>query len=104
MSSAEHTADHAEQSTPSPLAKLLIVAATYGSFRLVDALIASKTIPLPAWAVMFILACTGIVIAGSSTLVQEQKGGRASTYIGFVITFTGILLMINGWIYHAAGK
>lgn len=104
MSSAEHTAEHAEPSTPSPLAKLLIVAATYGSFRLVDALIASKTIPLPAWAVMFILACTGIVIAGSSTLVQEQKGGRASTYIGFVITFTGILLMINGWIYHAAGK
>ena len=103
MSSAEHSAEHAEQATPSPLAKLLIVAATYGSFRLVDSLIVSKTIPLPYWAVMLILAVVGILIAGSSTLVQEQKGGRASTYIGFVITFTGILLMIDGWINHAAG-
>lgn len=104
MSSVEHTADHMDKPTPSPLGKLLLVAATYGSFRLFDSLIASKTIPLPAWAVMLILACVGIVIAGGSILVPEQKGGRASTYLGFVVTFTGILLMINGWLHHAAGK
>jgi hypothetical protein len=104
MSSAEHTADHAASPAPSALGKLFLAALTYGCFRLVDSMIASKTIPLPSWAVMLICASVGIVIAGGSTVVADERGGRLATYLGFVIAFTGILLMINGWIFHAAGK
>ncbi len=100
---AEHTADEHVQKHPGTLGRLIMVLCVGGGLWLVTTMLHNKTIPLPPWAVMAIMAVTGILIGGSSTLVPEERGGRAATYVGFVIVAIAILLMFDVWIFHAAG-
>ncbi len=101
---SEHTADEHVQKYPTTLSKLIMFGAIGGGLYAITSMIASKAITMPAWAVMLILVTIGILIGGSSTLVPEHRGGRAATYVGFVFAAIGILLMIDVWIFHAAGK
>ncbi len=104
MHAAEHGADEAVQKYPTSISKLIMLAVIAGGLYLITSLMHSKAITLPAWAMMLILTSCGILIGGSSTLVPEQRGGRAATYVGFCLAAIGILLMIDVWIFHAAGK
>jgi hypothetical protein len=99
----EHTQTH-EPTHPGYLGKLIMFAVIGAGYWMLRSALNNHTLPFPGWAIQLMLAVVGILIAGSSTLVPEERGGRASTYVGFVITGVAILLMIDGWIFHAAGR
>lgn len=103
----EHEHDshqHHGESYPKNIGKIVMLISVLGGFWMIKTMQAAQQLPIPAWGVMLILAICGILIGGSSVIVPEQRGGRAATYIGFVLVAIAILMMFNGWINHAAGK
>jgi len=102
---SESSADsHSSESYPKTIGKILMLISVVGGFWLINMLQSNHVIKIPAWGTTLILAIVGILIGGSSVVVPEERGGRAATYIGFVLVAIAILMMFNGWFFHTAGK
>lgn len=102
----EATTDHghSHEGGMTTIGKVLMLVAVFGGFWLVRTLQDNGTIHMPGWATTLLLAIAGILIGGGSTVVPEVRGGKAATYVGFVLVAISILMMFNGWIFHIAGK
>lgn len=100
-----HDSDHGHQEGGmSVIGRAVMLVAVLGGYFLIRTLLASHVIGLPQWAVTLILASCGILIAGSSVVNLEEKGGaKIAGYVGFALTAVSILLMFDGWIFHAGG-